>query len=109
MRLPHQARGHVGAATLRRGLERMDAVWPEGEEHMAKLSVNAMIGLWARLLQGLPKSRQESLGWRSVSHCWGAAHRRAWRRRGQRCGGGARWRTPWSTARPATPCCSRGS
>ena len=22
--------------------------WPEGEEHMAKLSVNAMIGLWAR-------------------------------------------------------------
>ena len=26
----------------------MDAAWPEGEEHMAKLSVNAMIGLWAR-------------------------------------------------------------
>ena len=42
------ARGHVGAATLRRALERMDAAWPEGEEHMAKLSVNAMIGLWAR-------------------------------------------------------------
>ena len=38
------ARGHVGAATLRRALERMDAAWPEGEEHMAKLSV----GLWAR-------------------------------------------------------------
>ena len=26
----------------------MDAAWSEGEEHMAKLSVNAMIGLWAR-------------------------------------------------------------
>ena len=42
------ARSHVDAATLRRALERMDAAWPEGEEHMAKLSVNAMIGLWAR-------------------------------------------------------------
>ena len=42
------ARSHVDAATLRRALERMDAAWPEGEEHMAKLSVNATIGLWAR-------------------------------------------------------------
>ena len=40
------ARSHVDAATLRRALERMDAAWSEGEEHMAKLSVNAMIGLW---------------------------------------------------------------
>ena len=39
------ARSHVGAATLRRALERMDEAWPE--EHMAKLSVNAMIGLWS--------------------------------------------------------------
>ena len=38
------ARSHVGAATLGRALERMDAAC---EEHMAKLSVNAMIGLWA--------------------------------------------------------------
>ena len=38
------ARSHVDAATLRRTLERMDAAWPEGEEHMAKLSVNAIIG-----------------------------------------------------------------
>ena len=37
----------VAIAELR-ALERMDAAWPEGEEHMAKLSVNAMIGLWAR-------------------------------------------------------------
>ena len=36
------ARSHMDAATLRRALERMDAAWPEGEEHMAKLSVNAM-------------------------------------------------------------------
>ena len=35
----------MDAATLWRALERMDAAWPEGEEHMAKLSVNAMIGL----------------------------------------------------------------
>ena len=41
------ARSHVDAATLRRALERMDAAW-QGEERMAKLSVNAMIGLWAR-------------------------------------------------------------
>ena len=26
----------------------MEAAWPEGEEHYAKLSVNALIGLWAR-------------------------------------------------------------
>ena len=39
------ARSHVDAATLRRALERMDAAWPESEEHMAKLSANAMIGL----------------------------------------------------------------
>ena len=32
------ARSHVDAATLRRALERMDAAWPEGEEHMAKLA-----------------------------------------------------------------------
>ena len=38
------ARSHVDAAT-RRALERMDAAWSDGEEHMAKLSVNAMIGL----------------------------------------------------------------
>ena len=38
----------VSTATLRRALERMDAAWPEGEEHMAKLSVNAMIGLSRR-------------------------------------------------------------
>ena len=42
------ARRHVNAATLRRALERMDAAW-QGKEHMAKLSVNAMIGLWPAL------------------------------------------------------------
>ena len=45
------ARSHVDAATLRRALERMDAAW-QGEEHTAKLSVNAMIGLWARSTRG---------------------------------------------------------
>ena len=45
-RVGHLRTEHVGAATLRRALERMDAAW-QGKEHMAKLSVNAMIGLWA--------------------------------------------------------------
>ena len=48
------ARGHVGAATLRRALERMDAAWPEGEEHMA-----AMIGLWARRGRDLFRAQQQ--------------------------------------------------
>ena len=52
------ARSHVDAATLRRALERMDAAWPEGEEHMAKLSVNAMIGLWAHG-GGLQRAQQQ--------------------------------------------------
>ena len=30
------ARGHVGAATLWRALERMDAAWPEGEEDLLR-------------------------------------------------------------------------
>ena len=33
---------------LAQALEVMEDAWPEGEEHMAKLSVNALIGLWAR-------------------------------------------------------------
>ena len=54
------ARSHVDAATLRRALERMDAAWPEGEEHMAKLSVNAMIGLWARSTEVVYSVRSSS-------------------------------------------------
>ena len=54
------ARSHVDAATLRRTLERMDAAWPEGEEHMAKLSVNAMIGLWARSTEAVYSVRSSS-------------------------------------------------
>ena len=50
----------VDAATLRRALERMDAAWPEGEEHMAKLSVNAMIGLWARSAEVVYSVRSSS-------------------------------------------------
>ena len=33
---------------LAQALDVMEDAWPEGEEHMAKLSVNALIGLWAR-------------------------------------------------------------
>ena len=54
------ARSHVDAATLRRALERMDAAWPEPEEHMAKLSVNAMIGLWARSTEVVYSVRSSS-------------------------------------------------
>ena len=54
------ARSHVDAATLRRVLERMEAAWPEGEERMAKLSVNAMIGLWARSTEVVYSVRSSS-------------------------------------------------
>ena len=53
-------RSHVDAATLRRALERMDAAWPESKEHMAKLSVNAMIGLWARSTEVVYSVRSSS-------------------------------------------------
>ena len=39
---------HVEPRCLAQALEVMEDAWPEGEEHMAKLSVNALIGLWAR-------------------------------------------------------------
>ena len=39
---------HVEPRCLAQALEKMEDAWPEGEEHMAKLSVNALIGLWAR-------------------------------------------------------------
>ena len=53
-------RSHADAATLRRALERTGAAWPEGEEHMAKLSVNAMIGLWARSTEVVYSLRSSS-------------------------------------------------
>ena len=53
------ARSHVDAATLRRALERMDAAWSEGEEHMAKLSVNAMIACGAQHGGGLQRAQQQ--------------------------------------------------
>ena len=34
--------------SVTQALQQMEAAWPEGEEHYAKLSVNALIGLWAR-------------------------------------------------------------
>ena len=42
------ATAHVEPRCLAQALEVMEDAWPEGEEHMAKLSVNALIGLWAR-------------------------------------------------------------
>ena len=41
-------------------LERLDAAWSKGEEHMAKLSVNAMIGLWARSTEVVYSVRSSS-------------------------------------------------
>ena len=38
----------------------MDAAWPESKEHMAKLSVNAMIGLWARSTEVVYSVRSSS-------------------------------------------------
>ena len=47
-----------GATTLRRAL----SAWtpPSGEEHIAKLSVNAMIGLWARSTEVVYSVRSSS-------------------------------------------------
>ena len=42
------ATAHVEPRCLAQALEAMEDAWPEGEEHMAKLSVNALIRLWAR-------------------------------------------------------------
>ena len=42
------ATAHVSPDCLARALDIMERAWPEGEEHMAKLAVNALIGLWAR-------------------------------------------------------------
>eukprot|EP00439_Symbiodinium_sp_Y106_P020317 s8192_g2.t1 len=55
------ATAHVEPRCLAQALEAMEDAWPEGEEHMAKLSVNALIGLWARNqeLDGTPVYRFE--------------------------------------------------
>ena len=58
--MPSPRGAKLGAASLRCALERMDEAWPEGEEHMAKLSVNAMIGLWARSTEVVYSARSSS-------------------------------------------------
>ena len=42
------ATAHVDQESVTQALQQMEAAWPEGEEHYTKLSVNALIGLWAR-------------------------------------------------------------
>ena len=42
------ATAHVDQESVTQALQQMEAAWPEKEEHYAKLSVNALIGLWAR-------------------------------------------------------------
>ncbi|CAE7029901.1 unnamed protein product [Symbiodinium natans] len=42
------ATAHVDQESVAQALQKMEAAWPEGEEHYAKLSVSALIGLWAR-------------------------------------------------------------
>ena len=42
------ATAHVDQESVTQALQQMEAAWFEGEEHYAKLSVNALIGLWAR-------------------------------------------------------------
>ena len=42
------ATAHVTAECFHKVLDLMERAWPDGEEHYAKLSVNALIGLWAR-------------------------------------------------------------
>ena len=42
------ATAHVTPECFHKALDIMERAWPDGEEHYAKLSVNALIGLWAR-------------------------------------------------------------
>ena len=44
-----EATAHVDQRWLEQALT-MEEAWPEGEEHMAKLSINALVGLFARNL-----------------------------------------------------------
>ena len=63
-----QATAHVAPDCLARALEVMEGGWPEGEEHFAKLSVNALIGLWARskdVFYSMRTSSHEADGWGS--------------------------------------------
>ena len=39
------ATAHVDQESVTQALQQMEAAWPEGEEHYAKLSINALIGL----------------------------------------------------------------
>ena len=46
-----EATAHVDQRWLEQALQAMEEAWPEeGEEHMAKLSINALVGLFARNL-----------------------------------------------------------
>ena len=45
-----EATAHVDQRWLEQALQTMEEAWPEGEEHMAKLSINALVGLFARNL-----------------------------------------------------------
>ena len=63
-----QATAHVAPDCLARALEVMEGGWPEGEEHFAKLSVNALIGLWARskdVFYSMRTSSHEADAWGS--------------------------------------------
>ena len=42
------ATAHVDQESVTQALQQMEAAWPEGEEHYAKLSVNALIRLGAQ-------------------------------------------------------------
>ena len=42
-----EATAHVNQRRLEQALQTMEEAWPEGEEHMAKLSINALVGLFA--------------------------------------------------------------
>ena len=45
-----EATARVDQRWLEQALQAMEEAWPEGEEHMAKLSINALVGLFARNL-----------------------------------------------------------
>ena len=73
------ATAHVEPRCLAQALEVMEDAWPEGEEHMAKLSVNALIGLNQDLVYSMRTSNHELDGqgcqWRQTfTHAAGKVH-----------------------------------
>ena len=95
------ATAHVDQESVAQALQKMEAAWPEGEEHYAKLSVNALIGLWARNMNLIYTMRTSNHQFDGS----GCQHRELFGRRG-RDALGSHLRDP-VVVQPELPACAR--